>query len=170
MSQTDTKTQAESKFNTAFIKTRYGILRIAQFVIAICGIISVRSGYYCYYDVGKYNYYEIVFIGAIVVLIIFFILIFFKLDKYLIGRINLPLSFLISDVILTVKCIIISILLLVSINTCYYGVTARIFASIFGIMGFVAFLITSIEDYNWFKSRSAPIPLSEVSGGTVQHA
>lgn len=135
----------------------------------VTSILYIRAGYYCYGQYGKYSFYEFVAVSALIFVIVFFVVFFFRLDRYLIGCINLPLSFLINDAIFSILYVIASILLFTAIGSCYHGQGARIAASIFGVLAFLSFGATAIDDYRWLKSGSAPLPLSQ-SASTVQPA
>ncbi|XP_076350394.1 uncharacterized protein LOC143246990 [Tachypleus tridentatus] len=146
---------SDSRVDVNYVKSVPGLIRIAQLVVAICGLISAGSGYYCFGTGGKIHFYEFTAVYSLIFVILVFILFFFRIDQAIGTRINIPLSLLINDAILTILYLIAAILMFVAIGACDWGVGGRVAAAIFGVLGFLTHGYHAFLDYGWVRGRTS---------------
>ncbi|KAF7491729.2 hypothetical protein SSS_05333 [Sarcoptes scabiei] len=144
-----TYTTEEPFFDTEFISTKLGLVRICQFVISLLSLIIIEIPR-CKFS-RTVNFYVFIasycLIFSILVLIIFITRFYRQLENY----INLPLTLMANEVIAIILWLIASFFI---IFTSCDG-EPKIAYIIAGLLGFLAIVALSYSlkiSYNWFKN------------------
>ncbi|KAI2799214.1 CKLF-like MARVEL transmembrane domain-containing protein 4 [Blomia tropicalis] len=142
----------ESFFDTEFISTKFGLVRICQFVIALLSLIVVEIPS-CRFS-RSLNIYVFIasssLIFAIIVLIIFLTRFYKQIERY----INLPLTLLVNESLAIIFWLIASILIIFTNCEGSGPKVAYIIAGILGFLATVAFAYSAQISYNWFRNGS----------------
>ncbi|KAH9394567.1 hypothetical protein TYRP_004622 [Tyrophagus putrescentiae] len=145
-----TYTTEETFFNTEFISTKFGLVRICQFVIALLSLIVVEIPS-CRYHRSLNIYIFIAsssLIFSIIVLIIFLTRFYQQIERY----INLPLTLLVNESLAVIIWFIAAILVIFSNCDGSGPRVAYIIAGVLGFLAMVAFAYSAQISYNWFRN------------------
>uniref|UniRef100_A0A2L2Y6K2 Proteolipid protein 2 n=2 Tax=Parasteatoda tepidariorum TaxID=114398 RepID=A0A2L2Y6K2_PARTP len=102
-----------------------------------------------------YRFYNFVVTTTLILAVIFIIFYLFRIDKA-ITFINCFMCVFVNDVLFTVLYLVATILIIITIGTCRAGQVARIFATLFGILGTIDVGLLALFGYKVFKSETAP--------------
>lgn len=141
-------------YNTGYLKTPAGMLRIAEGVLSVIAIICCAEGSVC--DVGwNYGFFILVSVISLIESIFILVLIVLRFDKK-ITAINVPLSVFLTDTIRIAVYFFATVMMMLSIGKCHYMIGARIFATLTGIGGFLILVGLSYTDFKWWRGEETP--------------
>ncbi|XP_023230142.1 uncharacterized protein LOC111630287 [Centruroides sculpturatus] len=147
--------EEEEKDHKNFFKTSYGMLRIAELVFSIGGLLAIEESVTC----GKFfrtQFFMSACISAIVFTVIFLTCFFFKIIDYLSEFLNLGIVLFVIDLIFTIMFAISSFYIIFTIKDCKEFRFARISASFFGVFNLACFFSTTSTDFRWFYLADEP--------------
>ncbi|KAH7642354.1 uncharacterized protein LOC124492507 [Dermatophagoides farinae] len=149
-----TYTTEEPFFDTEFISTKLGLVRICQFVISLLSLIVIEIPR-CKF-LRSVNFYVFIasycLIFSILVIIIFITRFYRQLEQY----INLPLTLMANEVVALILWLIASFFIIFA--SCDHGPqVAYIIAGILGFLAMIAFSYSLKISYNWFRNGTLTV-------------
>ncbi|XP_055932559.1 uncharacterized protein LOC129962676 [Argiope bruennichi] len=157
---------AKREYNVLYIKSNAGILRAMQGVLSIVSIIMLAEGY-CELTTGRYGTVMFLLIVALLESIFIIVIMVLKLDETF-TAVDIPLSILLNDGIVTIFFFIVTNLALLSIGSCGHTRAARLVAALFILGLFVMMLAQDYLNYlKWQEKRSAKEDGKNSSGTTI---
>lgn len=147
-----------------FVKTPHGFFRVVQLVIVISGYITLRSSpaVTCEKAAVHFAMYGCVSVFAISIVVVTVAAFFFRLDR-LCPLINLPLTVLLRDVLLTSLHLIVTILMFISSSTCSLWIGSHVAVIVFSAGSLWLFAVTSYMNFQWFRQELSCVNKGNVS-------
>ncbi|XP_067128328.1 ceramide synthase 1-like [Centruroides vittatus] len=136
--------------NVEFFKTPYGMFRIFELLLSISGTVAISNSFYCG-NVFRAEFYESACIAAVIFIVIFVILYFFKMIDYFSQYFNVGILMFFIDLIFTIFFAISGIYMIFSITKCAGVRIARIFSAILAMLTCACFFTSSSFDFRWFQ-------------------
>lgn len=153
------------EYNFKYFNSIEGILRIIQAILSLVIILLLVAGY-CEFTVGRFGTKMFVLVVTLIESIFIIVIMVMRYD-HTVKVVDIPLSLLLNDGILTIFIFIVTNLALLSIGSCAYTKGARLMAALFTVALFILLIIQNYFNYlHWQEKRNARDSVKN-SGTTV---
>ncbi|GIY02124.1 uncharacterized protein CDAR_229931 [Caerostris darwini] len=142
------------EYNLLFMKTREGVLRLFEGVLAIAAIIMLVEGY-CEFNTGRYGTIMFVLIVTLIESIFISVVMIMRLNETF-TLVDVTLSIFLNDAVLSIFHFITANLALLSIGSCDHTRVARLLAAVFILALLFVMVVQDYLNYlKWMEKKSS---------------
>lgn len=156
----------------AYMGTTNGLLRIAEIILCLCGLICIESISGECYDAFLHRYEFSLFVVITSFIFAFFVIMVFVLraQDALARCFNVPLSLLVTDSFIALFFLIVCLLEFTAFCTNPDDNASTKVAGVFSLFAMMCFVVSSYFSYKFFKDERLPTsPPPGLHSVTVTH-